>query len=994
VRYTRIEIAVKPNLKDPFARHMMWEMSFTLGYRIENLRIVNVYTVYSDLSNKDLEAFASKVLCDPVLCFYSVASPIALKLTPFNWAVEVSFKQGVTDNVGHTAEQVMKMMFPESECSVYKSTQYLINAKLNLSDVEKICSEVLYNQLIQDIDILPYSSFLKKGGMGAKERHFAVDYMPVTRTFDLNVSDEELVTLSQQRVLALTLEEMKYFRSYFEREEVQIARGKVGLDKKPTDVELECFAQTQSEHCKHKIFNALITYREGKKTETIDSLFNTYIKAITELIALEKPWLVSVFNDNAGVIKFNEKHNLVFKVETHNTPSALDPYGGAITGIVGVDRDPAGTGIGSRIIAHTDVLCFGDPGYRGPLPPRMMHPRRIMEGVVKGIEDGGNKCGIPTINGALIFDQSYSGKPLVFCGSLGIVPEQIGGKKTHIKEVEPKDIIVMVGGKIGKDGIHGATFSSEEIKETSPVQAVQIGDPITQKKMLDMLEEAREKLLFRSLTDNGAGGLSSSVGEMATLSGGAYLDLTKAPLKYPGLDPWEILLSEAQERMTLAVPPEKLEEFLELAKKRDVLAVPMGEFTDSGYFHVCYRGETVLYLELSFLHSRIPLELEALWEEQRIEENIPLLPKSLESIIMEMVSDLNSCSREPIIRRYDHEVGGSTIIKPLVGAGETGPSDGGVIAPIPGEYRGFVLGAGINPFYSRIDTYHMACCAVDEAVRNVVSTGADPDYIALLDNFCWPDPVYHAEKTPEGKYKLAQLVRAAKGLYDTALSYRTPFISGKDSMKNDYKISDHKISVLPTILISGVGIVHDIRKCVTPDFKNSGNTIYLLGKTGNHLGESLYLRKYGGSSKNVPEVDPYLNMKVYRAFFRAVQEGVVASCHDLSEGGLAIAGAECCIGGKKGAWIDLEFLKENIELSLEEILFSESTGRLLVSVVRGRENDFLSIMKDLPVQKLGEITEKERFVIKKGAEVFVDLNVNELEKAFRTPLYSILGMKL
>jgi len=994
VCYTRIEIAIKPHLKDPFAHHMMWEVSSTLGYKIKSLRVVHVYTLYSNLTPEQVEEFASKVLCDPVLSFYSVTQPIALKLTPFDWAVEVSFKQGVTDNVGHTAEQVLEMMFPEKETRVYKSTQYLLNAELNRNDIEKICSEVLYNQLIENVEILPFSIFLQKGGMGVKERHFAVDYLPVVRSFDLNVSDEELIKLSQDRVLALSLEEMKYFRSYFEKEDVKTSRMKRGLDEKPTDVELECFAQTQSEHCKHKIFNALIHYTEGDRKETIDSIFKTFIKAATERISGKKNWLISVFEDNAGVIKFNQNYNLVFKVETHNTPSALDPYGGAITGIVGVDRDPAGTGIGSRIIAHTDVLCFGDPHYRGPLPPRMMHPRRIMEGVVKGIEDGGNKCGIPTINGALIFDQSFSGKPLVFCGSVGIVPSEIKGRKTHIKEVKPGDIIVMVGGRIGKDGIHGATFSSEEIKETSPVQAVQIGDPITQKKMLDMLEEARGKLLFRGITDNGAGGLSSSVGEMATLSGGAYVDLSKAPLKYPGLDPWEILLSEAQERMTLAVPPQKLNQFLNLAEKRDVLAVPLGEFTDSGYFHVCYEGKTVLYLELSFLHSRIPLHLEALWEKPDIKENIPRLKKPLGSVIMEMVSDLNSCSREPIIKRYDHEVGGTTIIKPLTGAKAEGPSDGGVICPIPGEYRGFVLGAGINPFYSKIDTYHMACCAVDEAVRNVVSAGADPEYIAVLDNFCWPDPVYHPEKTPDGKYKLAQLVRAAKGLYDTASAYRTPFISGKDSMKNDYKIADHKVSVLPTILVSAVGIVPDVRKCVTPDFKRPGNSIYILGKTENHMGESLFLRKYGGSSKYVPTVDPDMNMSLYSGFYRALHQEMVASCHDLSEGGLSVAIAECCIGGELGAEIDIERLKEHKKLTLEELLFSESTGRLLISVVKGREDDFLSLMKGLWVQKLGEVISEKRLIIKKGIKILADLDVMELKQAYRKPLYSVLGMKL
>jgi phosphoribosylformylglycinamidine synthase II len=681
-------------------------------------------------------------------------------------------------------------------------------------------------------------------------------------------------------------------------------------------------------------------------------------------------------------------------VETHNSPSALDPYGGAITGIVGCDRDPAGTGVGSRLIAHTDVLCFGDPEYSGDLPERMMHPRRIMDGVIKGIEDGGNKCGIPTINGGVIFDGSYSGKPLVFCGSVGIMPAVIGKTKTHEKSAEPGDVIVMVGGKIGKDGIHGATFSSEELNEGSPAQAVQIGDPITQKKMLDMLIEARDALLYRGITDNGAGGLSSSVGEMALFSGGALLELEKAPLKYRGLDPWEILLSEAQERMTIAVPREKLKQFMELAEKRDVLAAAIGEFSDSGFFHVKYAGKTVCYLDLEFLHSNIPFVLEAVWNEPEIIEKEPEVKSSLSEITVELVSDLNSCSREPVIRRYDHEVGGKTVIKPLVGAEGHGPSDGGVIAPLAGDPRGFVLSTGINPFYSKIDTYNMAALCVDEALRNAVAVGADPDYVALLDNFCWPDPVYDREKTPDGKFKLAQLVRAAEGLYDTATFYKTPFISGKDSMKNDYKIKENKISVLPTILISAIGIVPDTARCVTSDFKISGDLIYLIGRTGRHMGQSLFYRKYGGESGTVPVVDAGRNMEVYRAYHMAVRAGLVVSGHDLSEGGLAVAAAESCIAGNKGARIDLGLVGESEFLADHELLFSESSGRLLVSVNHEREADFLDCMKGIEAQKIGTVISEKIFsVTDVDRTEIINVSVAALAEAFRKPLYTVLGMK-
>ena len=1026
MKYQRIELAVRPELEDPFAKHVKWDINSTLGCLVRDVRIVTVYTVYSDLSVEQLASFARDVLSDPVLTFYSIGSPAADKLTRFTWALEVSFKPGVTDNVGHTAQDVLDMMMGKygegriSTSRVYKSTQYLIDADLKFDEIEKIGNEILYNSLIEDIDILCFRDFKKNNGFYIKERIFDSGCEPETAVFNLNISDEKLTALSEERVLALSLDEMKYFRSYFERGDVKAKRKDAGISPDPTDVELEAFAQTQSEHCKHKIFNATIHYTECGKTETIRSLFETCIRSATREISGEKDWLVSVFKDNAGVIRFNKEYNLAFKVETHNSPSALDPYGGAITGIVGCDRDPAGTGIGSRLIAHTDVLCFGDPEYRGELPPRMMHPKRIMEGVIKGIEDGGNKCGIPTVNGGVIFDGSYSGKPLVFCGAVGIMPVMIGKTATHEKEAKPGDVIVMVGGSIGKDGIHGATFSSEEIKETSPVQAVQIGDPITQKKMLDMLLEAENSLLYRGITDNGAGGLSSSVGEMATLSGGAILKLENAPLKYQGLDPWEILLSEAQERMTLAVPKKSLAEFLSLAEKRDVLAVPIGEFTDSGYFHVKYRGETVCYLSLEFLHSSIPMTLDAVWDKPEIPEKSPIPGKPLSEIIIEMVSDLNACSREPLIRRYDHEVGGNTVVKPLVGSDETGPSDGGVITPVPEDRRGFVLSAGINPFISRVDTYNMAALAIDEALRNAVAVGADPEYVALLDNFCWPDPVYNREKTPDGKYKCAQLVRAAKGLYDTAIAYKTPFISGKDSMKNDFKVKNHKVSVLPTVLVSAIGIIPDTHKCVTSDFKFAGDLIYLLGKTGRHMGQSLFYRRYGGESDSIPEVNPEQNMKIYRAYFEAGKAGRIASGHDLSEGGLGTALVESCVGGNIGAEVDLNLLRESEFLGDEEMLFSESSGRFLVSVNPRCEDAFLKHMRDVQAQKIGMIlNEKKLILFGKGKKEFANpgigqqekrelanpgireqgkkelakLSIRELSEAFRKPLYAVLGMK-
>ena len=516
--------------------------------------------------------------------------------------------------------------------------------------------------------------------------------------------------------------------------------------------------------------------------------------------------------------------------------------------------------------------------------------------------------------------------------------------------------------------------------------------------MLDMLIEARDMGLYRAITDNGAGGLSSSVGEMALLSGGAHLELEKAPLKYQGLDPWEILLSEAQERMTLAVPVKKVKELLDLAKRRDVLATRIGEFTDSGLFFVTYGKEIVCCLNMEFLHSKIPLSLEADWKKPSLSEEKPEPIKTKEALLG-LLADLNCCSREPLVRRYDHEVGGGSVVKPYVGEDEAGPSDGGVISPIDAGSAGFVLSCGINPFFSRIDTYHMAACVLDEALRNAVVVGADPDRVALLDNFCWPDPVYDAHKTPDGKQKLAQLVRACRGLSDTARAYGTPFISGKDSMKNDYKIGDHKVSVLPTVLVSAIGMVEDISRCVTSDFKFSGDIIYLIGSTGRHLGESLYYRKFGGSSSGVPEVDAASNMRIYRTYHRLCKERLVASGHDLSEGGIGVAVAESCIAGCIGAEIYLsETIMEGVSaqggLDDDEILFSESAGRIVVSVDPKKEREFLETCRGVPVSRIGTVKDRGGFVVygKQGEKLF-SLSVEEMTRNYRNPLYEVLGMK-
>ena len=703
----------------------------------------------------------------------------------------------------------------------------------------------------------------------------------------------------------------------------------------------------------------------------------------------------SVFKDNAGVIAFTPEYDACIKVETHNSPSALDPYGGALTGIVGVNRDPMGTGLGAELICNTDVFCFASPFHDEALPPRLLHPRRVFEGVREGVEHGGNKSGIPTVNGSIVFDERYLGKPLVYCGTIGLIPAEVPASKSstdgkprkgYEKKAQVGDIIVMTGGRIGKDGIHGATFSSEELHEGSPATAVQIGDPITQRKMYDFIMRARDLGLYNAITDNGAGGLSSSIGEMAEDTNGCRIDLARAPLKYDGLRPWEILLSEAQERMTLAVPPAALDEFLALAKRMDVEATPLGEFTDDGVFHVTYNGKLVTHLDMEFMHDGVPqYQLNAVWEapmhpDARIEDG----GVDQAELLKAMLGRLNICSKEYLIRQYDHEVKGGSVVKPLTGVKRDGPSDAGVIRPILESEAGLVISHGICPKYSDYDAYWMMANAMDEGIRNAVAVGADPDRMAGVDNFCWCDPV-QSEKTPDGEYKLAQLVRACKALSELCVAYGVPCISGKDSMKNDYTGGGKKISIPPTVLFSVLGIMDDVKKAVTSDFKKPGDRLYIIGNTARELAGSEIADQLGIACNTVPRVDAKSALASYRKLHQAINSRLISACHDLSDGGLAVSLAEMCIGGRLGAHLALNRVPVIGALTLTEALYSESASRLLVSVAPDKAAEFEALF-GASAPFIGEVTSDARLTVASADSALFSAPVEALAHAFKATL--------
>jgi len=727
------------------------------------------------------------------------------------------------------------------------------------------------------------------------------------------------------------------------------------LRREPTRGEIETIAQTWSEHCKHKTFTSPILYQEGKKKRRYKSLLAETVMAATK--KLKKPWCLSVFDDNAGVVSFIKDWALAFKVETHNHPCGIEPYGGAETGVGGVVRDILGVGLGAKPILNTDTFCFCPPDFEGDLPDGVLHPRRTMSSVVAGVRDYGNRMGIPTAAGAIWFDEAYKLNPLVFVGTLGLMPTRAVKKK-----ILPKDLIVALGGRTGRDGIHGATFSSAALDDTSSIAAVQIGHAIMEKRVLDGLIRARDLKLYRAVTDCGAGGFSSAVGEMAEASGskgGARVDIDKALLKTSDIRPWEVWVSESQERMVLAVPPENLKALVEVFAKEGVEAFALGEFTNTGRLEVSGGGERLVDLDLKFLHKGLPRrERTAAWTPPaQTTANGKKASRSSRKtdctdVLHWSLAHLNVCSREWVIRQYDHEVQAGTVIKPLQGLHHDGPGDACVLWPsaVTGQtenFRGIAVSHGINPAFGRLDPYAMALNCVDEALSNLACVGADVSRAALLDNFCWGDP--------EDPQTLGALVRAAEGCKDAALTFQVPFISGKDSLNNVFTDEKGRTHSIPgTLLISATAPVPDIRKALTMDIKTPGNHIYLTGWTSDELGGSLYESWSGKPEGAVPAVEPRSAKDALWAVSAAIRKGLVLTAHDLSEGGLAVAAAEMAIAGGVSMQIDLDDVPRTKEVGdAVTILFSESPSRFLLEIEPDKEKAFLKAMKGVPLARIG-----------------------------------------
>jgi phosphoribosylformylglycinamidine synthase len=957
VKQWRFEVFNKPGINDVHGGDVLGDIKELRIETVQQVQSARVFLVEGDFDEASARRIAGELLSDPV-CeeFYIGKSAAAAGLAKAT-IIEIHLKSGVTDPV---AESVMTAIGDMGEkCQTVRTARkYILFGEINDKQLKKIVRR-LSNDCIETVVI--------STEVEPPSPHLA-PYELKLKTVDITkLNEEQLVELSKKMDLFLNAVEMKSIQDYFK-----------SLGREPTDIELEALAQTWSEHCVHKTLKSSVDFEfDGEKIH-FDNLIKETVFGATK--QLNKDWCISVFKDNAGVIEFDEKDAICFKVETHNHPSALDPYGGAATGIGGVLRDPMGTGLGAKPIANTDVFCFAEPDKSfDEIPRGILHPKRIAKGVVAGVRDYGNRMGIPTVNGAIFFDDRYIGNPLVFCGNVGIMPRDkcFGGASEG-------ELIMVVGGRTGRDGIHGATFSSGAMThehETVFSHAVQIGNAITEKKTLDTLLQARELGLYSAITDCGAGGLSSAVGEMGAELG-AEVELEKVPLKYAGLSYTEIWISEAQERMVVAVKPENLEKISKIFADENVEATIIGKFTNDKKLTLRYKGVQVGRLDMDFLHDGLPkYSRKASWNSKELSEPVLEKKENYNDELLRILSTYNVASKEWVIRQYDHEVQGGSVVKPLGGITNDAPNDAAVVQPKFDSDKGIAIGCGMNPLYGDIDPYWMALAGIDEAIRNVVCVGARPDRIALLDNFCWAD--CKKEET------LGSLVRASQACFDGAVAFGTPFISGKDSLNNNFICDDGtEISIPATLLISTMGIVDDVKKCVTADLKSADNLLFVVGLTKNELGGSHYYKIKNQLGANVPKVDLRTAKLNAEKIHKAIDAGLVASCHDCSEGGLAVALAEMAFAGGLGIIADLKGLPKTEDCTRADAqLFSESCSRYVVEVRQENFNDFAKLMLGTAFGQVGQVIKDKRLIVKNDSGgTVIDASIDDLKDAWQKPL--------
>jgi phosphoribosylformylglycinamidine synthase len=935
----------------------------------ERVRFGRGYLLSPRLERGQVERLAREVLSDPVVDQVRLFAPGQAPEVPRGARRLVAAAlPGVMDPVAQSVARLLPKLgiaLPPEEAQVATFRVFEVYGPVSTESLAELARRALANETIERVGVesegLPFGLPSGAGRRGRVEVAL------------LGLDDPGLLELSRRGQLSLNLVEMRAVQAHYRAQ-----------DREPSAAELETIAQTWSEHCKHKTLTGVVDFEsvdaQGRlQVERIDNLLKATIVAATE--RLGRDYCLSVFKDNAGIVAFEGDWAVCIKVETHNHPSAIDPYGGAGTGIGGVIRDVLGAGLGAKPIANTNAFFVGPPDLpEAQVPKGSLHPRRVLRGVVAGVRDYGNCMGIPTVNGGVWFHRGYTANPLVYAGTVGLIP-----KRLVDKHVEPGDRIVSVGGRTGRDGIHGATFSSLELSEHSETEsshAVQIGNPIAEKGVLDCLLAARDRGLYRAVTDCGAGGYSSAVGEMGE-HGGARVYLDSVPLKYPGLSSHEVWISEAQERMVLAVPPEKLAELLALFGAEDVEASVIGEFTDTGRLEIFDKGQLVGDLEMRFLHKGTPRPVRrARFDAPRAGDPGVARCDDPAGLLLRLLGAPNLSSREWIVRQYDHEVQGTSVIKPLVGIHGDGPGDAAVIQPLAGSRRGLAIACGANPSYGLLDPYAMALCAIDEALRNAVAVGADPDQASILDNFSWGN----CDK-PD---RMGAMVLTARGCHDAAIAYRTPFISGKDSLNNEYRVGGETLAIPPTLLITAIAPLPDIGRAQTMDLKRAGSLLYLVGRTRAEFGGSAYFELLGQSGGRVPRPELVLAPRLLRAVHGSLAHGLVLACHDLSEGGLAPAAAEMAFAGGLGLELELKQVEiwapEPAEAAAADAdtvaLFSESPTRFLVEVAAENAREFEHRLEGLPFARVGRVLHEPVLrVLSRRGESWFEVPLERLRQA-------------
>lgn len=945
------EIRVTPTGNDPVGQEVRAEVLRSLGMpSLDEVRTSKVYRL-EGVSDHEAQVLANNLLADPVAERATVDEKINYG-NYNNQVVEVAYRPGV---MNPEAASIMKAAqdLGIQPTAVDSSREYAFFGAVSGSQVDDIVGRLLVNEIVEHVVTKKPETLTFEGEVGP------INVVPIREA-----SETELMELSKDK-LFLNTEEMKVVQEHFRK-----------LDRDPTDCELEIIAARWSEHCGHKTFNAKVIVDGREKEPLFDRIKNAAKAHFKDLV-------VSAFGDNSGVMRFYDGQAICGKVETHNSPSAIEPYGGAMTGSGGVFRDIMGTGQGAKTIVSTDMFCFAEPDLdESELPLGTLHPDYLQRRVVQGVRDYGNRMGIPTANGSVHYHEDFRAKPTVIVGAYGIMPESRAEKG----EPQVGDLVVIIGGRTGRDGIHGATFSSGEMTDrTASINssAVQIGNAIEEKRMFDALLEARDLGFIQAITDCGAAGFSSAIGEMGEHIG-VTVDISKAPLKYPGLAPWEIWLSESQERMVAAVSPENIDAFLEVCRKYNVEAVTLGEFDGSHTLTVNYGDQNVAELDYEFLNEGLPQRtMLAHWERKEIPEVKPEAPAMEQEWIDRLKAVLshgNVCSKEPIVRQYDHGVQGGNVVSPFGGADQSGPNDALVIQPILDKPYGMVQSHGMNPILNRLDPYEGTVWAIAEAAANYVAAGGNIKEAAAVGNYIWPFPDEEA---------MGSLDRSVDAAVDMMHALSLPVISGKDSLSSTYRGKDGQVIKIPPVYtMSLFGRIPDVEKTMTTDIKKPGSTLILVGETSKGMGGSTYYDVTDGSSNNLPKVDKELLPKVLESVENAITNGTVLSCHDVSEGGVITAVAEMCFGGDVGADVWIPYDERNTK---EEFLFNETAGTFIVEVDSG--TDISELFKDVPCRVIGSTKTSKQIRVDQsfygGEERLFVADLDELKQAWQAPMKEI-----